>query len=147
MSHDCPTCGRTMEPYEITLHAGLSRLVLKLAQVFQVGELFNSKDLRDREIISLNDYTNMSHLSYLGLVEKHFNQGEREDRMWKLTPLSEEYVFGMPIPKSVSVFNGHVVTKSPVTVTLQTVIGSYEPPRAWSMKRRAAKDIVGDLFR
>lgn len=147
MSHDCQTCGRSMDPYEITLHAGLSRLVLKLAQIYGVGETFNSKDLSDREIISSSDYTNMSHLGYLGLVEKHFNQGERSERLWKLTPLAEEYVFGLPIPRSVFVFNNHVVKKSPVTVTLQTAVGFYEPPQAWAEKRRGEAAKMGDLFR
>jgi len=141
----CGECGQYKSPYPITMNKSLAILLTKLAKLFYLGEPFNSKELRDRNQISSSDYTNMSHLAFLGVVEKHFEQGEREGRAWHLTKKAEDFLFGLPIPREVMVFNGSIVEVSNEVVTINTAVGFYEPPEVWARKRRRPNQ-EGDLF-
>lgn len=123
----CPHCKRPMNVFTIRMTKSLAAALLKIAAVRGPGEVFNFHDLRERDLISTSDYTNMAHLRYLGLVERE----SPLSRGWILTGKAQDFILGREICKWVKVWNRKIVDYSTETVTLTEVVGFYQPPSEW----------------
>lgn len=122
----CSECKRPMNIFTFRLTKSLANALVKIASEVK-DQSFNSKSLRDKNVISSSDYTNMSHLKYLGLVEKTGEDG----RMWRITERGKELLKGGSIPSWVKVFDNKVTEISTETIKLRSAIGYYEPPEFW----------------
>jgi hypothetical protein len=131
----CPTCHRPMNVYTITLTRSNVGALLKIARAYSPGSNFNFKKLRDNNTISSSDYTNMSHLKYLGLVEKV----DHDTRLWRITDKGAAMITGQPVAKWVTVFNNKVLEITKETITMSEAIGYYDPPIAWASRAEALK--------
>lgn len=131
----CPHCARQMNVHNFALNRSLAGALLKIAKQIPPGFGFNFKDLRDKEVISSSDYTNMSHLKYLGLIEKI--SGVK--RLWQITDKGHALLIGQPIAKSVKVFNNKVIEVSQETMRLSDAIGFYEPPDVWARRAESLR--------
>ena len=129
----CPHCHRAMNVHTFTLSKSLANCLIKIAQHYGPRDSFNSKDLLDRHLISPSDYTNMSHLKYLGLIRKV----DGEKRRWALTEAGEKLIEGGYCPSWVKVFGDKVIDRSPCMITLKETVGYYEIPQNWA--RRAER--------
>lgn len=131
----CPHCSRQMNVHTFALNRSLAGALLKIANRCPPGFGFNFKELRDQEVISSSDYTNMSHLKYLGLIEKM----PHAVRHWKISDKGHALLVGQPIAKSVKVFNNKVIEVSQETMRLSDAIGFYEPPDVWARRAESLR--------
>jgi hypothetical protein len=129
----CECCGQVLNTFKFNLTRSLSESLKKLAGCGSVN--FNTKDLRDRNIISSSDYTNITHLRYLGLVDKIIEKdGTRgEGRLWTLTQLGVNYLNNKPVHQWVKVKGREVIEKSTTTQCIKDAFGFYEPPPYWKI--------------
>lgn len=124
----CPACGQAKNIFTFALTKSLGQALLRIARCHGVGELFNSRTLLQKDIISISDYTNMTHLKYLGLVEK----AKGQHRLWYLTALAGDVLNGGYLPAWVRVFNNKVIEMAQTHITLEEAVGFYQTPREWA---------------
>lgn len=146
----CEHCGQKLNTYKFSITKSLTGSLVKLAGCGT--EMFNSKDLRDRNIISSSDYTNVTHLKYLGLVEKVFDEnGERGDgRLWRITKKGVRFLNGEGIHKWVKVKCKKIIEESKETQTIKDAVGHYQPPSYWencyNEMQQQGQAVQGKLF-
>jgi hypothetical protein len=129
-SEICPHCHRPMNVYTFRLRKSLAQALLKIANFVQPGQRFNSKALLDGGVISGSDYTNMSHLKYLGLVRK----ADHESRSWELTEQAVLLISGGYGPAWVKVYDNRVIERDEILITLKDAGGYYQPPIQWAQE-------------
>lgn len=128
----CPTCSHVSHTYKFSVTKSLTLALKKMAASGAME--FNSKTLRDHDVISSSDFTNVTHLKYLGLVEKVFeDDGIRgEGRKWRITEKGVRYLNGERVNKWVEIRDKQLLKTSEETVTIEEADGYYQPPPYWA---------------
>jgi hypothetical protein len=141
----CQHCKRPMNVYTFRLTRSLANCLIKIAENVPPQAPFNAKALFDVGVISSSDYTNVSHLKYLGLIKR----SDHEARTWTLTEAAVRLIAGGSIAAWVKVYDNKVTEVSTDQITLKETRGYYNPPVAWSKESQrltAKTEIQEDLF-
>lgn len=143
-----------MNVYTFRFTKSLANYLIKLADRTIPGSVFNTAELLKAGIISTSDYTNTSHLKYIGLIEKpKTGQGvEVKAALWRITILGAKLLAGKStVPAWVKVYDNKVIEVAPGAewITLAQASGYYQDRRIWreSVERaERSTESQGTLF-